>query len=58
MLLQSRSGIYIAILFVMWQAVNLAVFRDPPAAPVMLGGVLIVAGATLVTFLEIICVPR
>src|ERR1700728_1559332 len=43
-------GLYIAILFVMWQVVNLVVFRNPPAAPVIVGGVFIVFGGALVTF--------
>ena len=45
-------GLYIATLFVMWQAVNLIVFRSPPGVPVLLGGVLIVAGGLIVTFWE------
>jgi len=43
-------GLYIAILFVTWQVVNLVVFRDPPAVPVILGGVFIVFGGAVVTF--------
>jgi small multidrug resistance family-3 protein len=43
-------GLYIATLFVMWQIVNLIVFRNPPGAPVVLGGVLIVIGGLIVTF--------
>lgn len=43
-------GLYIATLFVMWQVVNLIVFRSPPGVPVLLGGVLIVAGGLVVTF--------
>jgi hypothetical protein len=43
-------GLYIAILFVMWQVVNLVVFRNPPATPVIVGGVFIVFGGALVTF--------
>jgi small multidrug resistance family-3 protein len=43
-------GLYIAILFVMWQVVNLVVFHDPPAAAVIVGGVFIVFGGALVTF--------
>src|ERR1700733_5523113 len=37
-------GLYIATLFVMWQIVNLIVFRNPPGVPILFGGVLIVAG--------------
>jgi small multidrug resistance family-3 protein len=42
-------GLYIAILFVMWQVVNLIVFRSTPAPPVLIGGVLIVVGGAIVT---------
>jgi hypothetical protein len=45
-------GLYIAILFVMWQVVNLIVFRTPPGVPVLVGGALIVAGGLVVTFWE------
>jgi hypothetical protein len=43
-------GLYIATLFVMWQAVNLIMFRTPPGLPVLYGGVLIVVGGLIVTF--------
>jgi hypothetical protein len=43
-------GLYIATLFVVWQVVNLIVFRTPPAMPVWLGGALIVCGGLIVTF--------
>jgi hypothetical protein len=42
-------GLYIAILFVMWQFVNLIVFRSPPGVPVVLGGALIIGGGAIVT---------
>ena len=45
-------GLYIAILFVTWQLVNLIVFRSPPGVPVLVGGALIVAGGLVVTFWE------
>jgi hypothetical protein len=45
-------GLYIATLFVMWQAVNLIVFRSPPGVPVLVGGALIIAGGLIVTFWE------
>ena len=45
-------GLYIAILFVTWQLVNLIVFRSPPGVPVLVGGALIVAGGLIVTFWE------
>ena len=43
-------GLYLAMLFVVWQIVNVIVFRSPPAMPVWLGGALIVAGGLIVTF--------
>ena len=45
-------GLYIATLFIMWQLVNLIVFRSPPGVPVLFGGVLIVVGGLIVTFWE------
>jgi hypothetical protein len=45
-------GLYIATLFIMWQVVNLIVFRSPPGMPVLLGGALIVVGGLIVTFWE------
>ena len=45
-------GLYIAILFIMWQVVNLIVFRSPPGMPVLFGGLLIVVGGLIVTFWE------
>jgi hypothetical protein len=43
-------GLYIAILFVVWQLINFIAFRAAPTLPVMIGGALIVAGGVLVTF--------
>ena len=43
-------GLYIATLFIIWQIVNLIVFRSPPGASVLFGGTLIVAGGLIVTF--------
>jgi hypothetical protein len=45
-------GLYIAILFIMWQLVNLIVFRSPPGMPILVGGLLIVVGGLIVTFWE------
>lgn len=45
-------GLYIATLFVVWQVVNLIVFRSTPGMPVLFGGALIVAGGLIVTFWE------
>jgi hypothetical protein len=43
-------GLYIATLFIVWQLVNLVVFRSPPGIPVWFGGALIVVGGLIVTF--------
>ncbi len=43
-------GLYIATLFVVWQVVNFAFFRVLPTLPILVGGALIVAGGTVVTF--------
>ena len=45
-------GLYIATLFIIWQLVNLIVFRAPPGMPVVLGGALIIVGGLVVTFWE------
>jgi hypothetical protein len=45
-------GLYVAMFFVVWQLVNLVVFRSPPAMPVVCGGLLIVAGGLIVTIWE------
>ena len=43
-------GLYIATLFIVWQIVNLIVFKIAPDMPVLFGGALIVAGGSMVTF--------
>jgi small multidrug resistance family-3 protein len=43
-------GLYIATLFVMWQIINFAFFRDLPTLPILAGGALIVAGGLIVSF--------
>ena len=43
-------GLYIALLFVVWQIVNFVVFRSLPTPPILLGGALIIAGGSIVTF--------
>ena len=43
-------GLYIAILFVVWQVINFAFFRTMPTPPILVGGALIVAGGLIVTF--------
>jgi hypothetical protein len=43
-------GLYIATLFIVWQVVNLIVFRTLPDMPILVGGALIVVGGLIVTF--------
>jgi hypothetical protein len=43
-------GLYVAILFVVWQIINFAVFRVVPTAPILIGGALIIAGGVTVSF--------
>ena len=43
-------GLYIAILFVVWQIINFVFFRTLPTTPIVLGGILIVAGGMIVSF--------
>jgi len=43
-------GLYIATLFVVWQAINFVFFRTLPTPPILMGGALIVAGGLIVTF--------
>ena len=43
-------GLYVATLFIVWQAVNFAFFRTLPTVPVMMGGSLIVIGGAIVSF--------
>lgn len=43
-------GLYVATLFVVWQAINFMVFRSMPTIPVGVGGALIITGGLIVTF--------
>jgi hypothetical protein len=43
-------GLYIAMLFVVWQFINFIFFRTLPNLPIFVGGALIVIGGLLVTF--------
>lgn len=43
-------GLYIATLFVIWQAINYIAFRSLPSLPVVIGGALIIAGGAIVSF--------
>jgi small multidrug resistance family-3 protein len=43
------AGLYIAMLFVVWQVINILVFRAVPTLPILIGGVLIIAGGCIVS---------
>ncbi len=43
-------GLYIATLFIVWQIGNYITFKTLPSLPVIVGGVLIIAGGLIVTF--------
>ena len=43
-------GLYIATLFVVWQVINYLFFKAVPSTPIIIGGILIVAGGLVVTF--------
>lgn len=43
-------GLYIVTLFVMWQLINFVFFYTPPTLPILVGGLLIVAGGLIVSF--------
>lgn len=43
-------GLYIATLFVMWQIQTFVFFRAVPTMPILIGGLLIVAGGLIVSF--------
>jgi hypothetical protein len=44
------AGLYIAMLFVVWQIINFLVFKTPPGLPILLGGVLVITGGLIITF--------
>ena len=46
-------GLYIAILFVVWQVINLVAFRSWPTIPIGVGGALIVVGGLIVSFWKV-----
>ena len=43
-------GIYIAVLFVVWQLINFVAFRTLPTMPILVGGGLVIAGGAIITF--------
>ena len=43
-------GIYIAVLFVVWQIVSYAAYRSIPGPPILIGGAFIIGGGLIVAF--------
>ena len=43
-------GLYIAVLFVVWQIINFVIFRVLPTLPILVGGALVIAGGAIITF--------
>jgi hypothetical protein len=43
-------GLYLATLFVVWQLTNFVAFRTLPTLPIVLGGLLVIAGGAIITF--------
>jgi small multidrug resistance family-3 protein len=43
-------GLYIAVLFVVWQLINFIAFREIPTLPIVLGGSLVIAGGAIISF--------
>jgi small multidrug resistance family-3 protein len=43
-------GLYIATLFVVWQIITYITFKTLPTVPVIVGGLLVVAGGLIITF--------
>ena len=42
-------GLYLATLFVVWQVINFVAFRSLPTLPILIGGVLVIAGGAIMT---------
>lgn len=43
-------GLYIATLFIVWQAITFIAFRTLPTLPIVVGGTLVIAGGLIITF--------
>lgn len=43
-------GLYIATLFTVWQIGNYIAFRTLPTLPIIIGGILVIAGGLIITF--------
>ena len=43
-------GLYLATLLVVWQVINFLAFRTQPTLPIIVGGLLVIAGGAIITF--------
>ncbi|MFL5742556.1 MAG: hypothetical protein ACJ75B_20195 [Flavisolibacter sp.] len=43
-------GLYIATLFIVWQIITYFSFKSVPSLPVIVGGILVVAGGLIISF--------
>ncbi len=43
-------GLYIATLFIVWQVISYITFKSAPSLPIIIGGILVVAGGLIITF--------
>lgn len=43
-------GIYVAVLFIVWQVVNFVAFRSVPSLSVLVGGAFVITGGAIVAF--------
>jgi hypothetical protein len=43
-------GVYVAVLFIVWQMINFIAFQALPSLPVLVGGALVVVGGAIVAF--------
>jgi small multidrug resistance family-3 protein len=43
-------GLYIATLFLVWQVGNYIAFKTLPTLPIVVGGILVIAGGLIITF--------
>jgi drug/metabolite transporter (DMT)-like permease len=43
-------GLYLATLLVVWQVINFIAFRTLPTPPIILGGLLVIAGGAIISF--------
>jgi len=45
-------GVYVAVLFIVWQIITFFAFRSLPTPPVLIGGAFVIVGGSIVAFWE------